>query len=317
MRGILSAVLVTVVLVTGCDRSESEWKAAQQANTADAYSGFLAKHPQGARADEAKRAIDDLAWSVAKAKNTADAYDTYMTQYALGRHLAEAKAAIEDVAWLQAKMQNTVEAYKAYLDRYPQGRYPADAAAAIEGLLVQTFALPQSDGNAEEFISSLRAAGEEYSAYEPARSTSKVEMRQVTVVVVNNIADLWDRFAENGRVGARKRGLTDQERQQITQAIGTSTTDYLRKRCRVSDTAPYKLVLVISSENSVYMDSESYPCAIAPVKILLLDAKARQLLWYTGNAKGVGRGPAGVATAASKSIIAQMNRLFGEKEPGK
>ena len=65
-----------------------------QHNTTSGYADFLAKHPQGAHADEARASIEELDWNSVKTKNTTADYNKYLQTYSAGKHAAEAKAAI-------------------------------------------------------------------------------------------------------------------------------------------------------------------------------------------------------------------------------
>jgi hypothetical protein len=87
--------VMSLGLLCGCDRTESDWKQAKDSNTVPAYTDFLAKHPQSLHVDEARGSIDELDWIDAKTKNTFDAYNGYVARHADGKHLADVRAGIE------------------------------------------------------------------------------------------------------------------------------------------------------------------------------------------------------------------------------
>jgi hypothetical protein len=79
--------VLAFLLLSGCNRTESDWKKAKDSNTAQAYTAFLARHPSGAHADEAKTAVDDLDWAAAKAAETIEACDEYLNAHPNGKHI--------------------------------------------------------------------------------------------------------------------------------------------------------------------------------------------------------------------------------------
>jgi len=87
--------------LTGCNRNESDWKSAKQANTLPAYADFLRKHPHGTHADEAQKVVEEAQakendWSDALKINTVAAYADFLGKYPDGPHLNEVKKAIEE-----------------------------------------------------------------------------------------------------------------------------------------------------------------------------------------------------------------------------
>lgn len=127
-----------LIALAGCDRTESDWGKAKQANSSSAYRDFLAKHPQGAHVDEANRCIDDLDWKEALAKDTIEAYEAYLAAHAQGTHAAEATGALaakrDDRDWGAAKATSTVEAVDGYLRAYTSGKHASEAATLREVL---------------------------------------------------------------------------------------------------------------------------------------------------------------------------------------
>jgi hypothetical protein len=59
-RGLATILCIATLVLSGCTAVDKDWKAAQQINTEASYSDFLAKHPSGAHADEARSAIRAL-----------------------------------------------------------------------------------------------------------------------------------------------------------------------------------------------------------------------------------------------------------------
>jgi cell division septation protein DedD len=94
---ITAAVFLT--LVSGCSRTQEDWRAAQQAGTPQAYGVFVARHPASELAGVARQRIAQLT---------------------------------EEAAWQQATRANTAAAYRDYLAKYPQGSWSQDARIRME-----------------------------------------------------------------------------------------------------------------------------------------------------------------------------------------
>ena len=94
---ITAAVILT--LLSGCSRTQEDWRAAQQAGTPQAYGVFVKRHPDSELAGVARKRIAQLA---------------------------------EDAAWQQATRANTAAAYQDYLAKYPNGSWSQDARIRME-----------------------------------------------------------------------------------------------------------------------------------------------------------------------------------------
>ncbi len=102
MRNALSIVLVAVLLVgaAGCSRENQDWRSAQAADTIEGYDDFVAKHPQGEFAKQAKGRVSQLTeerdWERATVADTAEAYQQFLAQHADGKWAQEARIRIEN-----------------------------------------------------------------------------------------------------------------------------------------------------------------------------------------------------------------------------
>jgi cell division septation protein DedD len=94
---ITAAVILT--LVSACSRTQEDWRAAQQADSPQAYGVFVARHPDSELAGVARRRIAQLT---------------------------------EAAAWQQATRANTAAAYRDYLAKYPTGSWSQDARIRME-----------------------------------------------------------------------------------------------------------------------------------------------------------------------------------------
>ena len=97
-----SIVLLTLFTfaVAGCSRMKEDWKAAQSADTTEAYQDFLRQHPDsefGVSAQERVRQLaEDRDWEQAAKADTLDAYQQFVAAHADGKWAQEARVRIEN-----------------------------------------------------------------------------------------------------------------------------------------------------------------------------------------------------------------------------
>ena len=97
-----SIVLLSTVLFTiaGCSHVGEDWKAAQTADTSEAYQDFLRQHPDseyGVAAQERLRQLaEDRDWQQAAKADTLDAYQQFVAVHADGKWAQEARVRIEN-----------------------------------------------------------------------------------------------------------------------------------------------------------------------------------------------------------------------------
>lgn len=94
-------VLTLVTLALGaCSRVKEDWKAAQAADTTEAYQDFLRVHPDsefGVAAQERVRQLaEDRDWQQAAKADTLDAYQQFVAAHADGKWAQEARVRIEN-----------------------------------------------------------------------------------------------------------------------------------------------------------------------------------------------------------------------------
>ena len=98
---VLLALLTAVTFgVAGCSHVGDDWKAAQAADTAEAYQDFLRQHPDseyGVPAQERiKQLAEDRDWQQASKTDTLDAYQQFVATHADGKWAQEARVRIEN-----------------------------------------------------------------------------------------------------------------------------------------------------------------------------------------------------------------------------
>jgi cell division septation protein DedD len=92
--------LVTVFLMAGCSRERQDWRSAEAADTSESYDHFIARHPDGPLAAQARARLAQLAedhdWQRATTVDTAAAYRQFLAQHASGKFSEEARIRIEN-----------------------------------------------------------------------------------------------------------------------------------------------------------------------------------------------------------------------------
>jgi cell division septation protein DedD len=98
---VLLAMLTAVTFgIVGCSHVGDDWKAAQAADTTEAYQDFLRQHPDseyGVPAQERiKQLAEDRDWQQASKTDTLDAYQQFVATHADGKWAQEARVRIEN-----------------------------------------------------------------------------------------------------------------------------------------------------------------------------------------------------------------------------
>jgi cell division protein FtsN len=129
----LLAVLVAGTLgIAGCSHVADDWKAAQAADTTEAYQDYLRQHPDSEFGVPAQERIKQLAenrdWQQAATADTLDAYQQFVAAHADGKWAQEARVRIENLQLNGANHGAT-----------PPGASPGGSAAAA-GTTAQTAA---------------------------------------------------------------------------------------------------------------------------------------------------------------------------------
>jgi hypothetical protein len=97
---LLSVSAVALLALAGCSRVADDWKAAQAADTTEAYQQFLKSHADSEFSTRAQDRLKQLAeerdWQQASALDTRDAYEQFVAQHADGKWAQEARVRIEN-----------------------------------------------------------------------------------------------------------------------------------------------------------------------------------------------------------------------------
>jgi hypothetical protein len=96
----LAIVASALLAVGGCSRVGGDWKAAQAADTSEAYQDFLHQHPDSEYTVPAQARIKQLSedkdWQAASAADTPDAYEQFVAAHADSKWAQEARVRIEN-----------------------------------------------------------------------------------------------------------------------------------------------------------------------------------------------------------------------------
>jgi predicted small secreted protein len=98
--GLIVVLAVVAFTISACSHVGEDWKAAQAADTTEAYQDFLRQHPDseyGVAAQERVRQLaEDRDWQQASKADTLDAYQQFVAVHADGKWAQEARVRIEN-----------------------------------------------------------------------------------------------------------------------------------------------------------------------------------------------------------------------------
>jgi hypothetical protein len=99
LRAVAAIAVVWIALALGCSSERRDWRSAQAADTIESYGRFLASHPEGELASDARLRIAQLAeerdWKRAVEADTANAYHRFLAQHPQGKWSQEARIRAE------------------------------------------------------------------------------------------------------------------------------------------------------------------------------------------------------------------------------
>jgi hypothetical protein len=99
LRAVAAIAVVWIALVLGCSSERRDWRSAQAADTIESYGRFLASHPEGELAADARLRITQLAeerdWKRAVEADTAYSYERFLAAHPNGKWAQEARIRAE------------------------------------------------------------------------------------------------------------------------------------------------------------------------------------------------------------------------------
>lgn len=101
-RILVPIVVALTLTLASCSRERQDWKAAQAADTAEAYTDFVKKHPAGELATQAQarlaQIVDERDWQFAATADTPEAYQRFVQLHPGSKWAEEARIRIESFA---------------------------------------------------------------------------------------------------------------------------------------------------------------------------------------------------------------------------
>jgi hypothetical protein len=124
-------LLVASLLLPAC--GGKAWREARKANTAAAYSAFVARQPEHPKVSKARLRAEALDWEAALAADTSDAFSLFIATHPASPHVPDARQLAEERAWTEAKADGSIGALENYLARFGTGgEHEAEARQIIE-----------------------------------------------------------------------------------------------------------------------------------------------------------------------------------------
>lgn len=135
IRSLVALGCLVLAALTGCDRQETAWRDAQEADTVGAYQEFLQSYPESPQATEAGERIRTLQrealWQQTLEADSLEAYQQFLAEFPEGDGADQAADRIAELTsqteWEALRDSNDLEALQAFADRY--GDYPISTQA--------------------------------------------------------------------------------------------------------------------------------------------------------------------------------------------
>lgn len=115
----LLSFIVMALLLTSCSNPEGDFKKAEQANTEQAFSAFIKKHPGSPLIAQANQRLAALAYETAKRAGTGIALEEFLNRFSTNEFSTKAKADLEAIEFQAAKDAKTISAWEHFLKKYP------------------------------------------------------------------------------------------------------------------------------------------------------------------------------------------------------
>jgi hypothetical protein len=121
---------VTALAIGGCASIEGDWKTATTQNTVAAYQNFLKENPKydGPLRTDAQARIEAIEFQQAKTVGDKDSLTGFLAKHPNGAHASEAKQLI---AYKDAVAANTEPAYVKFLSAYPKSEFGDDVSSRL------------------------------------------------------------------------------------------------------------------------------------------------------------------------------------------
>lgn len=135
-------LLILCLLLTACGNPDKAWDLAEREDTNQGYLEFLAKYPDGDKADRARARMVELkeirGWERAQFRDRIDNYQRFLEQHPDSDNAAAAKQRVfelqRDEAWTAAQDAGDAPALQSFLADYPDAPQAWEAAQLLAAL---------------------------------------------------------------------------------------------------------------------------------------------------------------------------------------
>ncbi len=202
---------VLVLLSTAaCSVEKSDWKAANNHPSAQAFEQFLTKYPNGPFSDAAGQKLEELRYRDAAGFNTLDSYQSFLKQYPSGRFAEQARQAIDALDWGTAQKEGSALAWQKYLSAHSTGGHSGEAKAFLDAITsarspefknVQTVAIIVHLTFTEEVkdvVIGFEPVLEEFFPYFGVRKSEPGSQADAAITVVSEAQPLSENYAPVG-----------------------------------------------------------------------------------------------------------------------
>ena len=148
----LAASLTLGILLSlgaGCSKEDAAFRAAQEANTIEAYEGYLKEYPNTTNQVAVEETLDQLYYDAATKEKTEEAYKAYLEHFPKGKHAPKMQGEYEQVMYKKAMKAGDTASIQAFLQAFPNGNFTAKAQKRYDELTYFT-SLSVSDVKVEK-----------------------------------------------------------------------------------------------------------------------------------------------------------------------
>jgi hypothetical protein len=157
-RVLLAPTLLVLAIAAGCNRQQSSWQDAQEADDVSAYQAFIEEYPESPRAEEAEQRIRNLQrserWEQARGTDSVEAYEQFLADFAEGQEAEQARSRLADLErereWEDLRQSGDVEALRDFAGRHPGNPVADQARQRARELEAQAREAEQARREAEE-----------------------------------------------------------------------------------------------------------------------------------------------------------------------
>lgn len=211
-----AVALALLVLTGGCSREQRDWRSAQAADTIEAYTQFVQRHPDSEHAAQARARLAQLGeerdWTRASARDTIEAYRSFLRQHPDSKWAQEARIRLESFE-LAANERPLAPAAASRADAKVTGS--ADAAPVTAAAPPPSSATTAASTNASQRNALAAQYGIQLGAFS-SESNARREWERLSGRFPAQLGGLTPRIVEartaSGRVFRLQASVTDEAR---------------------------------------------------------------------------------------------------------